>query len=1050
MSKSIEELAQKRQRWIDANKENGFEEGIKKLLTELYPDNAHFIYELLQNAEDPGASVVRFSLSGNNIKFEHNGKRLFNIRDVESITSIGASTKRDDPTTIGKFGVGFKAVFAYTSTPEIHSGEFHFCIHDLVVPEKTGAKISVMGDMKTRFVFPFDHPAKRPSQAVEDIKRGLRALGDNTLLFLNNIRLIEYILPDGSLGSLNRINHENGQIEIHANHPTGEKSVSHWLRYQKDVKVTDENGKIKDCQIAIAYGLDKEDSRKNKQLPEWKIIPIDHGQVSIYFPAEKETSNLKFHVHAPFASTVARDSVRDCEANIQLRDHIAELIVESLIDVRDRGMLSMSFLAVLPNKKDNLSRFYEPIQDAIVQAFEEKEIVPTKNGKHKRSVSLYRGPAKISEVITDNDLSFLTGYDPPLWAANPPQQNQREDTFLEGLEIDLFSWGELVDKLLPPNKHYYMDVQKKEENSKHIQRVEGWLQEKNDTWVMRFYALLGEANDEHYKFFDAKNYRIVRVVNNEEQGHVMPCEAFFSPEQYVLSNSDVSFVKPEVYNSGRSESQKRYSRYFLEEIGVRNFDEKAIIELKLSSYDNNLKEIDDDTHHNDLMQFISYWKKDGSDIKIFKNHEFLKGTSENGELVWCTPNELCLDSPFKETGLGKLIGIHRRYAIWDGYKKIFKEEQINIFTEFLSNLGVMYRLKVQSVNTESNPNREYLWEDYRKYGVKRTNTGIDEDYNIRNIENYVSDRSVPASRLIWYALIGADSKVETARFRPNQQYGIRESESQLVNYLKKHAWIPDKEEIFRKPKDMTTDKLREDFPYDNSNGLLSAINFGENEKIIKKEYRQQNRYAQDLGFESAAEAEKMAKIAIIIRESGQSPDRFLEKILPLPNQKQAQFPSRSVVNPERRQGRLLEQFSEAPEKEYSQRVRNVRTTNGAIDPTTWLRIQYSNESDQMVCQICKKEMPFRKRDGKHYFVKKEVLSRKFLPKEHEAQYLALCPLCAAKYDEFVKTDDQIMVKLMHEIVNSDNCEISISLGDEKTSIRFVETHFHDLKAIIDQ
>jgi hypothetical protein len=43
-------------------------------------------------------------------------------------------------------------------------------------------------------------------------------------------------------------------------------------------------------------------------------------------------------------------------------------------------------------------------------------------------------------------------------------------------------------------------------------------------------------------------------------------------------------------------------------------------------------------------------------------------------------------------------------------------------------------------------------------------------------------------------------------------------------------------------------------------------------------------------------------------------------------------------------------------------------------------------------------MPFRKRDGVRYFEKKELLSRKYLPKEREAQYLALCPLCTAKYE----------------------------------------------------
>ena len=79
---------------------------------------------LLQNAEDTTANTVRFTLSNEDIRFEHNGARFFNLKDVESITSIGVSTKRNDPTNIGKFGVGFKAVFAYTNTPEIHSGEF--------------------------------------------------------------------------------------------------------------------------------------------------------------------------------------------------------------------------------------------------------------------------------------------------------------------------------------------------------------------------------------------------------------------------------------------------------------------------------------------------------------------------------------------------------------------------------------------------------------------------------------------------------------------------------------------------------------------------------------------------------------------------------------------------------------------------------------------------------------------------------------------------------------------------------------------------------------
>ena len=45
---TIDQLAEMRKRWVDANRENDFEDGIKNLLTDLYPDNAHFTYELVE------------------------------------------------------------------------------------------------------------------------------------------------------------------------------------------------------------------------------------------------------------------------------------------------------------------------------------------------------------------------------------------------------------------------------------------------------------------------------------------------------------------------------------------------------------------------------------------------------------------------------------------------------------------------------------------------------------------------------------------------------------------------------------------------------------------------------------------------------------------------------------------------------------------------------------------------------------------------------------------------------------------------------------------
>lgn len=51
----IEKLAEESQGIVKALKTDRFK-GLLNLLTELYPDNAHFIYELLQNAEDAQAT----------------------------------------------------------------------------------------------------------------------------------------------------------------------------------------------------------------------------------------------------------------------------------------------------------------------------------------------------------------------------------------------------------------------------------------------------------------------------------------------------------------------------------------------------------------------------------------------------------------------------------------------------------------------------------------------------------------------------------------------------------------------------------------------------------------------------------------------------------------------------------------------------------------------------------------------------------------------------------------------------------------------------------
>lgn len=299
-------------------------------------------------------------------------------------------------------------------------------------------------------------------------------------------------------------------------------------------------------------------------------------------------------------------------------------------------------------------------------------------------------------------------------------------------------------------------------------------------------------------------------------------------------------------------------------------------------------------------------------------------------------------------------------------------------------------------------------------------------------------KSIKCARLIWNAIIRSDPKVAKARYRPNSKYQIREADSQLVYYLKNNAWIPDKQgKLLFKPQNMTRDNLRDDFSFDNSNGLLTAICFGENAKRLTEEYQAKNNKAQEFGFSSVDRAEKWAELDRL----GLSPDELLQK------QKYTEQPEESAPNPERRRKNALEQSNNASSKESILRERTIQLgiTNIIADAKAYLREKYTNINKMLVCQCCQKEMPFKVNDA-YYF--EAVQCIKELKKHLNENRLALCPICAAMYQYARETDDAELRSIIIENdapSDSSSIEIPITLANKKYLLRFVGTHWLDLK-----
>ena len=172
------------------------------LLADRYDDRTHFIFELLQNAEDAlarraGSQLprsVNFRLTERALHVSHFG-RPFDDDDVRGICGIGESTK--DMTTIGRFGIGFKSVYAFTDRPKIHSGHENFSIGTFVLP--TAAPPLDRNADETVIVIPL---RASDETAQKEVGGGLERIGASTLLFLRQIGEVHWSVEGGAVGSL--------------------------------------------------------------------------------------------------------------------------------------------------------------------------------------------------------------------------------------------------------------------------------------------------------------------------------------------------------------------------------------------------------------------------------------------------------------------------------------------------------------------------------------------------------------------------------------------------------------------------------------------------------------------------------------------------------------------------------------------------------------------------------------------------------------------------------------------------------------------------------
>ena len=422
------------------------------ILVRQYKDRTHFLFELLQNAEDTGASKVSFILREDGFTAEHNGT-LFTKKDVVSITDVESG--KSGGKFIGKFGIGFKSVYAYTANPRIYSGRYAFEIRDFLFPYEIPPAALPTG--LTRIEIPFNRAkddngaGATPTEAelreirksaFQEISRALlRQIDGTTLLFLHNIQSLEiHIQGCPHTVRIDRERRElNGASEVKTRYvsvPQGgavTTEAAYWI-------FSDQRERT-----AVAFLHDGNTLR-----------PIPNSRVFTFFPTDKESHQF-FLLQAPFETTPARDNiVEDSDRNERLIESLCALIRRAFLWLRDKGWLTVKALndayPMYPYEKGVIFR---RIYDSAVQTIADGEaLLPTNVIGVYKSVAEILLPerASLGELFDDRDLRTLSGGSRKLWISRDIARDTNRDfrAFLrDNFHPPVITWMSVLEKLTP-------------------------------------------------------------------------------------------------------------------------------------------------------------------------------------------------------------------------------------------------------------------------------------------------------------------------------------------------------------------------------------------------------------------------------------------------------------------------------------------------------------------------------------------------------------------------------------------------------------------------
>lgn len=611
-------------------------------LIQLYTDKSHFVYELLQNAEDSGAHCIRFVQYPDRLEVMHDG-HAFTEENLQGLCDIGQSDKVNNLNQIGEFGVGFKSVFGICDTVRLYSRPapstesdncypFSIEIEDFTRPTNI-QPIEIPNNYTTLFVFPYCvgrsfSGFKSINRLTSTLSDRLKNLGVTTLLFMRSLQLIEYEIKIPGKSASGQYLLEKSQINDHCERVSAiemeDRKTDESLSFIKFSAPISKKATNRTVDIAYLLVTDK-NGRQTFSKPRNPFI-------SVYFPTETE-SKLDFIVQGPFRTTPNRSSVpADDEENIKLAQQVVSLFETSLLELRDMKLLNLSLIQMLPLDESvfNLYPLFKPLYEATRRMLSTDKIIPTKEDEHYYICSknaLIARNKELTEILPDDLITKL--YDDgllrfwvPLAISERGQYSNVHSYFTRKLRID---------EIRP------------EELRSQFNRNQAFLQQRPLDWFVQLYRLY-ETIPNVFRKSNTANILDARIVRTAS-GHIVApyrktSSNSYMPNAFLPSEkvntailSEVEYVHPYLYSKCKS--------FFDEVLGLTPPDEYELFVKSLSIRYATPNGVSLEEHYNDLRTIIGYMKNPqySGDMKTVLQQSFYLRGSQNGKssVSWVRP-----------------------------------------------------------------------------------------------------------------------------------------------------------------------------------------------------------------------------------------------------------------------------------------------------------------------------------------------------------------------------------------------------------------------------